>query len=136
MIAELLTVLAIASPSAEQQLCPVTRPAHPSGRYGSRRLWTVLPVGGGLRVQQGADGSIGTKLSWIPDRDRGLRLVVGGRRLDAPGRMRVLGVHWGYSSTGRGSWASAVEFASAGCWRITGRAGPSTLSYVVKVVPE
>lgn len=39
---------------------------------------------------------------------------------------------WGYSSTGKGSWASAVAFPEGGCWRITGRAGPTTLSYVVQ----
>ena len=140
MIAELLAVMAIAAPAIDQQACPVTTSALPSHRYGTRLLWTTLPTGGVLRVQRNTDGSIGTKLFWMPDRDRSLQLVVHGRRLDAPGRMRVLAVSWGYSYTasgkGRGSWASAVAFPKAGCWRITGRAGPTTLSYVVKVVPE
>lgn len=98
----------------------------------------MLPADGVLHVQRKHpdDGMFGTKLGWIPDRDRNLKLTVSGQRLDAPGRMRVRGVFWGHSSTGKGSWASAVAFPQGGCWRITGRAGPTTLSYVVRVVPE
>ena len=116
----------------------VTKSTHPARRYGTSRLWVILPTAGVLRVQgnQPDDGCYGTKLGWIPDRDRSLQLVVSGRRLDAPGRMRVLGVNWGYSSTGKGSPASAVGFPKAGCWRITGRAGATTVSYVVRVVTE
>lgn len=121
-----------------QNACPVTVSAFPSRRYGSSRLWITLPSAGILRVQRNApdDGMFGTKLGWIPDRDRNLVLTVSGQRLDAPGRMAVRGVFWGHSSTGRGSWASAVAFPQGGCWRITGRAGPTTLSYVVRVVTE
>jgi hypothetical protein len=129
-----------ATPPAKQRqkACAVTRSTLPSRRYGSTSLWVTLPPAGILRVQrnQPDDGMFGTKLGWFPDRHRGLTLTVGGRRLDAPGRMIVRGVFWGRSSTGRGSWASPVAFPQAGCWRITGRAGATTLSYVVKVVPE
>ena len=129
-----------ATPPAQKQqnACAVTRSALPSRRYGSRRLWVILPAAGILHVQRNHpdDGMFGTKLGWIPDRDRNLKLTVSGQRLDAPGRMRVRGVFWGHSSTGKGSWASAVAFPQGGCWRITGRAGPTTLSYVVRVVPE
>jgi hypothetical protein len=125
-------------PAQPQSGCPVTTSKFPSGRYGSQRLWVILPPAGILRVQrnQPDDGMFGTKLGWIPDRDRSLTLTVSGRRLDAPGRMVVRGVFWGHSSTGRGSWASAVAFPERGCWRITGRAGPTTLSYVVWVATE
>jgi hypothetical protein len=128
-----------ATPSAgqAQAACPVTRSGLPSRRYGSSRLWVTLPPGGVLRAQRNKpdDGMFGTKIGWIPDRNRNLKLTVSGTRLDAPGRMRVLGVFWGHSSsTGKGSWASAVAFPRGGCWRITGRAGPTTLSYVVRVV--
>jgi hypothetical protein len=116
--------------------CPLTKSRLPSRRYGGARLWVTLPADGALRAQrnQPDDGMFGTKLGWIPDRNRGLTLVVSGRRLDAPGRMRVRGVSWGHSSTGKGSWASAVAFPARGCWRITGVAGPTRLSYVVRVV--
>jgi hypothetical protein len=125
-------------PAEREVACAVTRSALPSRRHGGSRLWVVLPRAGNLRVQrnQPDDGRYGTKLGWIPDRDRNVALTVSGRRLDAPGRMVVRRVSWGWSSTGRGSWASAVSFPEAGCWRITGRAGPTTLSYVVRVVPQ
>jgi hypothetical protein len=127
-----------ATPPAQQRQtgCPVTKSTLPSRRYGGSRLWVTLPAAGILHAQRNHpdDGLFGTKIGWIPDRDRGLTLAVSGERLDAPGRMRVLGVFWGHSSDGRGSWASAVAFPAAGCWRITGRAGPTTLSYVVRVV--
>lgn len=118
--------------------CPVTRSALPSRRYGSGRLSVTLPPAGILYVRrnQPDDGLYGTKLWWVPDRDRNVVLAVNGRRLDAPGRMVVRSVNWGYSSDGRGSWASAVAFPSGGCWRVTGRAGATTLSYVVRVVPR
>jgi hypothetical protein len=141
VIAEALVLMALSAPTATQA-CQVTRPATQSGRYGTQRLWTFLPRDGVLRLRREANGTLSDKLAWIPDRDRGLDLAVSGRRLDRPGRLRVLGVNWGYSSTGKGSWASAVVFPAPGCWRITGRAGlptlsyvkPTTLSYVVKVV--
>ena len=128
--------LPVTRPARPQGACPVTRSA--SGRHGTNRLWVTLPAAGILRVQrnQPDDGLFGTKIGWIPDRDRNLQLTVSGTRLDAPGRMRVLGVFWGHSSTGKGSWASAVAFPAAGCWRITGRVGPTTLSYVVRVVTD
>lgn len=118
--------------------CPVTRPSLPSRRYGSSRLHVALPPQGILYVtrNQPDDGLYGTKLWWVPDRDRNAELTVKGRRLDAPGRMIVRAVSWGYSSDGSGSWASAVAFPAGGCWRITGRAGDTTLSYVVRVLPR
>lgn len=127
-----------ATPPSQRNACPVTTSALPSRRYGTSRLWVTLPPAGILRVQrnQPDDGMFGTKLGWVPDRDRGLKLTVSGQRLDAPGRMVVRSVNWGYSSNGKGSWASAVAFPRGGCWRITGRAGPTTLSYVVRVVAE
>ena len=134
MIAELLSLLALGAPVADLRACPVTKPATASGRFGTARLWTFLPRDGVLRVRRGADGRLGDKLGWVPDRDRGVSLAVSGRRLDAPGTLRVLSVNWGYSSTGKGSWASAVVFPRPGCWRLTGKAGTTTLTYVVKVV--
>ena len=63
------------------------------------------------------------------------RLAWTGQRLDAPSPpMRVLAVTWGYSSAGKGSWASAVVFPSEGCWRLTGRVEDVSLTYVVRVV--
>jgi hypothetical protein len=128
---------AISRPDPQQGRCAVTAPTLPSGRYGTSRLRVALPRGGVVRALRNVpdDGQYGTKLGWVPDRDRsGVRLAVAGRRLDAPGRMRVLGVYWGRGSDGVGSWASAVSFPAGGCWRISGRAGTTTLSFVVRVV--
>ena len=110
--------------------CPVTR-----GRYGNGILSTSVPGADGvLATRRDVDGSLFQKLWWLPKRGFGGNLVVGGERLDAPGRMTVHSVNWGHSSDGRGSWASAVSFPSEGCWRLTGRVGDVSLIYVVSVI--
>lgn len=123
-------------PPATANACPATIPRDPEGRYGNGLLSTRLNRYGYLRVLS-RDGQLFNKLPWLPL--RGLRgtLVVRGERLDAPGRMRVLGVNWGYASRGpaaRGSWMTPVEFPSEGCWRISARVRDVTLAYVARVV--
>jgi hypothetical protein len=104
------------------------------GSYGNGLLSTPLRHDGALPIRPEPDGSISRKLAWLPSGIGGT-LRVRGERLDVPSPpLRVLGVNWGYSSTGRGSWASAVEFPSEGCWRISGRVRDVTLTYVVRVV--
>jgi hypothetical protein len=57
-------------------------------------------------------------------------LIVTGERLDAPSApMRVLAVRWSGSS-----WRTASTFPGEGCWRISGRLGDISLTYVVRVV--
>jgi hypothetical protein len=110
--------------------CPVTR-----GRYGNGFLATTVPGPDGvLATRKDPDGLLFQKLWWLPKRGFGGNLVVRGERLDSPGRMTVHGVNWGHSSDGRGSWASAVGFPSEGCWRLSGRVGDISLTYVVRVV--
>ncbi len=126
--------LGIATPTKP---CPVTRGRGPEERYGNGLLSTRVASTGTLMVQREAGGSLSTKLGWLPHKGLKGHLVVRGERLDAPGKLRVLGVHWGHASRGpaaSGSWASAVQFPSEGCWRITGRVGDVALSYVVRVV--
>ncbi|HXG76908.1 MAG TPA: hypothetical protein VNJ53_10090 [Gaiellaceae bacterium] len=123
-------------PAATADRCPATVARDSKGRYGNGLLQTTLGRDGRLRALR-RDGVLFQKLAWLPL--AGLRgtLVVRGERLDAPGRMRVLGVYWGHASRGpaaQGSWASAVTFPSAGCYRITGRVGDVALSYVASVV--
>ena len=86
-----------------------------------------------LRARE-ADGTLSDKLGWLPRDGFTGALRVHGERLDGPGRLTVLSVNWGYSSDGRGSWASAVRFPSEGCWRIFGRVRDVSLAYVVRVV--
>jgi hypothetical protein len=115
--------------------CPVT-----TGRHGNGFLSTTLPADGILRSPRQPDGSLFNKPGWMPKKGWtwGGDLTVRGERLDAPGRMRVLRVNWGHvfvdGRQGRGSWRTAVEFPSEGCWRITGRVEDISLSYVVRVV--
>lgn len=130
--------ITVTMPPATGSSCPVTTA---DGRYGHDLLWTTLLPGGVLARRPDPDGSISSKFGWIPSQRLSGDLTVAGRRLDAPSApMRVLGVNWGYSSTGRGSWATAVVFPAAGCWKLTARMRvPSgrfavDLSYVLKVV--
>jgi hypothetical protein len=123
-------------PRATADRCPVTIPRDRQGRYGNGLLATRLSRYGYLRVLR-RDGVLFNKLPWLPLNGLRGELVVSGERLDAPGRMRVLGVSWGYASRGpaaSGSWASAVVFPSEGCWRISARVSDVTLSYVARVV--
>jgi len=135
VIAELLAVVAMSGPSAEPAACAVTQSALPSRRHGGKALWTTLPEDGVINARPRDDGSLFWKFGWTPKRQYPGGLAVTGRRLDAAAPpMTVLAVRWGYSSTGRGSWATAVNFPTAGCWRITGRSAGVKLSYVVRVV--
>lgn len=123
------TLLRLTMPSAAET-CPVTK-----GTYGNGLLSTGVPGDHGvLGARREPDGTLFQKLWWLPSKGFTGVLTVRGERLDVPGQMRVLGVNWGYSSDGRGSWASAVAFPSEGCWRISGRVRDVTLSYVVRVV--
>jgi hypothetical protein len=103
-----------------------------------QRLLSVDARGGVLSRPREPDGTLFDKLGWLPRRGFTGTLVVTGERLDAPGRLNVLSVNWGYAYAPgrppRGSWASAVKFPSEGCWRITGRVDDVTLTYVVRVV--
>jgi hypothetical protein len=108
--------------------CPVTR-----GRYSNGWL-SVNVQGGVISRRPEADGSVSTKLGWLPRKGFTGVLTVRGERLDAPDELEVLSVNRGSSSAGRGGWASAVRFPSEGCWRISGRVRDISLSYIVKVV--
>lgn len=111
--------------------CPVTK-----GPSGNGLLSTPMPRSDGTLLVARRDGTLFEKLAWIPHRGLTGSLVVRGERLDASAPpLRVLGAYWGHrSDTGKGSWASAVEFPSEGCWRIWGRVNDVTLTYVVRVV--
>ena len=77
------------------------------------------------------DGSISVKLGWW----RGVRgrLVITGRRLDRPGGRVRAEVPPNESYGDVGFIPSRITFPSLGCWRIVGRQGGATLSFVVKV---
>jgi hypothetical protein len=128
--------------------CPVTLPNanRPPGQprdvswYGNGLLWAGVATDGIYAVAQdrvGPDGAIGNKLLWVttpPWR----RPTISGERLDAPAPpLRVLGVNQGsFSSAEKPSFMSAVNFPTAGCWRLRARVGDVSLSYVVEVVVQ
>ena len=133
--------------------CPVTIPPpgwQPGGpdfgpghfNYGDQRLrvhlyWPrgiltagTLPDGGVMAVIE-RDGSIRLKLGWW----RGIpgRLVITGRRLDRPvGRVRS-DVPPNESYGDVGFIPSSIIFPTVGCWRIVGKQGGASLTFVVKV---
>jgi hypothetical protein len=121
--------------------CPVTHAngATPPGEvpsiqnHGNGKLWTVLWPHG-VVVASGphqvyADGSIGMKFPWWRA-VRG-RLHIDGHRLD--GTAPPLRVEMSdYGPTG--FQASGLIFPTQGCWEVTGRAGPASLTFVTLVV--
>jgi hypothetical protein len=141
--AVLAFVLALVAAEAAQA-CPVTLPnrvaPHADFNYGNAKLraqlnWAdgvlragVLPDGGSVATVQ-PDGSIWAKLGWW----RGVpgRLVIAGRRLDAPAPPLRADVPTGYGSTG--FQATGLEFPTVGCWRVVGRQGSAKLVFVVRV---
>ena len=126
--------------------CPVTLPNgnKPSGQppsvswYGNGLLWAALDPDGIYEVAQdsvGADGSIGNKVLWVTTPPTA-RPTISGERLDAPAPpLRVHRVSQGsFSGAANPSFASAISFPTAGCWRLHARVGDVSLSYVVDVV--
>lgn len=115
--------LRVRMPSAAET-CPVTG----GGAYGNGFLSTTMSADGVISGLRRPDGTLFAKPLWVP-RIALAELTVAGERLDGDGELRVLGVNWG-----GGSWATAMTFSDEGCWRLRGRMGDISLSYVVKVV--
>lgn len=136
--------------SKDRRSCPVTIPS-PAARggsgfdaasfnYGNDKLrahlgWPRgrLPAGrlpdGGAYATIGPDGSISAKVGWW----RGVAgtLVISGRRLDAAAPPLRAHVPEGYGP--RGITPSGLTFPTVGCWRVTGKVRPASLTFVVKV---
>lgn len=105
--------------------------------YGNGKLWAVLywldgtvvfrPGGPGF-VQR--DGSLGIKFGWW----RGVKgkLLVSGKRLDAPAPPLRAWIPEGYGNSGFQSMY--VIFPTPGCWAVRGRVGQATLTFVTRVV--
>jgi hypothetical protein len=130
------------------QSCPVTlpNPNKPPGQprnvswYGNGLLWAGITRDGVYAVAQdrvGPDGAIGNKLLWVTT-PPWLRPTISGERLDAPAPpLQVVAVNQGsFSSAEKPSYMSAVNFPTAGCWRLRARVGDVSLSYVVDVVVQ
>ena len=89
-----------------------------------------LPDGGYIAIIN-RDGSIYVKVGWW----RGLpgQLVVRGKRLDAhaPPLRADVGTVASYGPTG--FVASGLTFPTVGCWRVVGKLGRASLTFVAKV---
>jgi hypothetical protein len=101
------------------------------GSYGNGMLWTSLPVDGMLRVVPDEQGNLGEKWLWY----RTVRghLSVSGRRLDGPGNFQTGPLEELDPRRDTGLLVKTLFFPSEGCWQITGSAGGSHLTFVLKV---
>jgi hypothetical protein len=141
-------VVATARSAPAKRRCPVTLLNRPAGsfsraagfNFGTARLRTAIywprgtlvagiRPGGGAMAIVNPDGSIWVKLGWW----RGVRgkLVIRGRRLDAPAPPLRARVPAGYGA--RGFQASGLTFPTIGCWQVTGRVARAKLTFVVNV---
>ena len=127
------------------QTCPVTLPNanRPPGQprnvswYGNGLLWAGVSAEGVYAVSADdveADGSIFNKLLWVTTPPWS-RPTISGERIDATAPpLHVRAVNRGsFSSAAQPSFMSAVDFPTAGCWRLTARVEDVSLSYVVEV---
>ncbi len=144
MRAVLLSVLALAG-CGDAHRAEACRPTAPDGNapkgfnYGSDglavELWPdgklvagTLPDGGSFATVK-RDGSIVAKLGWW--RGAAGRLEITGERTDAQASPLRADVPDGYGPTG--FQATAITFASTGCWDVTGRVGGERLTFTVLV---
>jgi hypothetical protein len=128
--------------------CPVTLPggrlpvsAERAGGfdYGNRSLAVALWPHGELvagrlpdrssYAEVQPDGSIVTKQGWWRAVEG--RLAVEGERLDAAAPPLRVDVPDGYGPTG--FQATGLTFPTTGCWKLTGRVGRTSLTFVMRV---
>jgi hypothetical protein len=134
-----------AVPRSETAGCPVTavalrpppvRTAHlvSGGWYGREGLWAKLPLEGIAAYPDALilpSGWIQLKLVWWRgERARG-RLSVEGRAL--LGRSATLRSVIPRGSGLQGIQPTALQFSRPGCWRVTGRSGAASITFVLDV---
>jgi len=107
---------------------------------GTDKLWTSLPKDGawwGLRGYTTDDPTFRQKLFWWRagydwDTDRKPKLMVTGRRLDAPARpLHVDEPNSGTVHLNGSMIVTGVNFPTRGCWEVTGRYSGDELTFVV-----
>lgn len=101
------------------------------GSYGNGMLWPSLPVDGMLQVVPDEQGKLGEKWLWY--RTVHGHLSVSGRRLDGAGNFQTGPLEELEPGRDTGLLVKGLFFPSEGCWQITGSAGGSDLTFVVKV---
>jgi hypothetical protein len=145
--------LAQTSLSTAPETCKVTLPSTPtdkpplpmpgdsgfqtSGRFGTDRLWTVLPMNGiwrGLTPKAFGEYAYSNKLPWggaFSYKDKNGPLMVTGRRLDGPPSSftemePISDIH---------GMMGGINIPVFGCWEITGRYNDAEISFTVWVAP-
>ena len=122
-----------ASAPPPPRVCALTQPNGGGAFHGngglSTALWDYGVVVADARFIQ-ADGSVRIKLPWWR-RVRG-DLRVTGRRLDRRAPPLRAEITSGYGAIGL--QPTSLIFPTDGCWRITGRVGRETLTFVTVVV--
>ena len=108
-------------------------PPVPPDWDGNGKLWVKLwPYGVmvATKATTAPNGEFGFKIPWW--RATTGTLTVTSTRLDSRSRAVPGGAPDGYGSTG--FQPSGVVFTMQGCWRVTGRVGKASLSFVTLVV--
>ena len=130
--------------SAGGRPCPVTRPngSVPPQRgdlrgsdtrifHGNGAIWTRFRTEHGVRATDAFVGESGIEAEWPWWRGVEGQLRIEGRRIDG-GDVRLRAeVPAGYGLTG--FQPSTLVFPLEGCWRVTGRVGEASLTFVMLV---
>jgi len=118
--------------------CPITHPngSKPPGPmfgaepHGNGSIWVGLWNANVVVWDAERDGSVSAKFGWW----RGVagRLRIDGHRLDAQASPLTAHVPDGYGESGFQS--TGITFPTEGCWRVTGRVGEASLTFVTLVL--
>jgi hypothetical protein len=118
--------------------CPITHPngSRPPGPtfgaefHGNGSIWVGTWDSNIVVWKTDPGGAITAKFGWW----RGVpgRLRIEGHRLDAASPPLVSNVPDGYGDSGFQS--SGITFPTEGCWRVTGRVGEASLTFVTLVL--
>jgi hypothetical protein len=154
-LSQALASIALAQTGSGQMpdVCKVTLPSTPAdnpplpvpggsepgraGRFGTDKLWTILPWDGiwrGLTPKAFGEYAYSNKLPWggsFSLKDNKGPLIVTGRRLDGPfpSFTEVEPISWEHEMIG------GINIPVFGCWEITGRYSDQELSFTVWVAP-
>jgi hypothetical protein len=118
--------------------CPITHPngSKPPGAmfgaepHGNGSIWVGLWSANVVVWDAEPDGSVSAKFGWW----RGVagKLRIDGHRLDAQASPLTAHVPDGYGDSGFQS--TGITFPTEGCWRVTGRVGDASLTFVTLVL--
>lgn len=118
------------------KVCPVTRPTEdkPSNANTARysRYWYRSPDGKIFASGSGRLFAGSNKILW--ERPPESQFVITGHRLDDPSIRLNADLPQGYEAAD--FQPSGLSFPIGGCWQIEARAGDSSLTFVVEVLPR